>query len=930
MRRWLLLFVCSGLSFLALPDRAVAQLECADPDRLALIFDNGDVNYSPQVGVHFHMYAVLLNPSVPYVKGFEFRVGVPGSDSSLIKLSEILPANYINIGDSSGENQWDYLVGIASPVPVDNSRVVLISYTLLATSNFGQSDFILKQVETPSIPNSLAYLDANNQIRPMMPVTEDFTSPAARLWPQTPLVFCQAEIDPVFTVTIGGEGENIVAGVEARATDGYDTGLDLADPTPKLTFPHQDWLGSPATNYERDLRATYDPTSTTKTWTFTAAPALAGSPDYRVDLTFTPSFTASAGIGLVLYDRATGSTIDLPNAGMQYSFVSSTPRTLDLTIGTIVTSVPELVIDISTTSGMYQDALTRAATDADATNGFDAGFDQPEPTPPPGNYLATSFEHADWPLGPRFSADVRAAFDPTTEAKIWPLIVETDQSGPVVLNFAPSFAAGDGIGLQLRDLQTGQIFNLFPALTYMYSNSSATVRRFELIVGASLPPELNPASRPLPSGWSMVGLPLAPPAGANTAGAVLIDPSPGYAYAFTYSRYSGYQSVAPTTGVAPGIGYWLGTSAAFNWTMSGTRSLDGVTVPLTNGWNLVGNANWFPGPFEGLRVIQNGTTYEWLNAVQAGLVSADVQSYSGASGTYFDAIDLQPWQAYWINALTNDLSLSFHWENFQQLPARLIAPPATAKSADNSWRTDLVLTDASAKMRAVTFGVEALATAGFDPLYDRPQPPASPDGGPSLSFQHPEWELAAGKAFTRDLVGPGESPVRWTVAMTAPTAGPATLSWDSSNWPEGVDYQLYFPHENRVVVMSMRRQTSLSVNVGPQPLNVVVRTPDMTSDVGDLPTGGAYSLSAQPNPFNPITTVSFDLPQAGRAEIRIYSLRGELVSVLGGQEYTAGRHQEVWNGRDRQGRDVPSGSYFGRLQVDGQVQGEVVRMSLVR
>jgi hypothetical protein len=731
------------------------------------------------------------------------------------------------------------------------------------------------------------------------------------------------------TVTITGEYETIYASTTSGALDGYDA-TDVVDGSANLTFPHTDWPGSPATNYSRDSKAVFDPTIATKTWVFTAAASNPGSNGYQVDLAFTASFSVSSGIGVQLHDRSTGSTIDLLSAGMQYSYTSYTARTFDLTIGTLAPLKPEFTIDISTSCGLYSDGLTRAATNNAATDGFDGGFDQPEPTPPPGNYLATSFEHADWPLGPRFSADVRAAFDPTTEGKIWPLMVETDQSGPVVLNFAPSFASGDGIELQLHDLQTGQIFNLFPALSYMYSNSSASVRRFELIVGVSLPPELNPASRALPAGWSMVGLPLTPPVGANTAGTVLLDPSPGYAYAFSYNRFSGYQSVAPTAGVAPGVGYWLGTSAAFNWTMSGTRSLDGITVPMTNGWNLIGNANWFPGPFEGLQVIRNGTTYDWLFAVQAGLVSADVQSYNAANGAYFDAIDLQPWQAYWINALTSDLSLYFHWENFQQLPARLIAPPATAKSTDNSWRTDLVLTDASAKTRAVTFGVEALATAGFDPLYDRPQPPASPDGGPSLSFQHPEWELAAGKAFTRDLVGPGEDPVSWTAAMTAPTAGPATLSWDSSNWPEGVDYQLYFPHENRVVILSMRRQNSLTVNVGPQPLSVVVRTPDMTSDVGDPLTVGGYTLSAQPNPFNPITTVSFDLPHAGRAEIRIYSLRGELVSVLGGQAYTAGHHQEVWNGRDRQGRDVPSGSYFGRLQVDGQVQGEVVRMSLVR
>jgi len=733
------------------------------------------------------------------------------------------------------------------------------------------------------------------------------------------------------SVMITGEGETIIASTSSGALDGYD-GTDVVDGSYNLTIPHTDWPGSPATKYSRDNRAVYDPTVAMKTWVFTATAADPVTNGYQVDLSFTASFTADSGIGLLLHDRATGSTIDLRAAGMQYGYYASGTRTFDLTIGNPTPpTTPEYTIDIATTCGLYYDPLTRAATDNEATNGFDGALETPEPTPPPGNYLCTSMEHADWPLGPRFSADVRAAFDPTVASGFWPLMVETDQSGYVVLNFTPNFAANAGIGLQLRDLQTGLVLDLFPSLSYTYVNHGvATVRRFELSLGAVQPPALNPTSRPLPAGWSMVGLPLAPPAAASTVGDVLLEPSPGYAYAFTYGRYGGYQSVAATATASPGIGYWLGTSTGFNWTMTGTRLLGGVTVPLTNGWNLIGNANWFPAPFEGLVVLLNGVSYDWLTAVQFGLVSADVQSYDAASGAYFDAVDLQPWQAYWINGLTDNLILRFKWENFQQMPARLAAPPATDKAVTSDWHTDLVLTDALEKSRAVTFGVASLATAAFDPLYDRPMPPASPDGGPSLSFQHPEWALAAGNAFTRDLVGPADEPVSWTVAMTQPKAGAATLSWDPANWPEGVDYQLYFPHENRVVVMSMRHQTSLTVDVGPQPLTVVVRTPDLTSDVGDLPMVGDFSLSAQPNPFNPITTVSFNLPQAGRAEIRIYSLRGELVGVLGGHDYEAGRHQEVWNGRDRQGREVPSGSYFGRLHVDGEVQGPVVRMSLVR
>ena len=117
--------------------------------------------------------------------------------------------------------------------------------------------------------------------------------------------------------------------------------------------------------------------------------------------------------------------------------------------------------------------------------------------------------------------------------------------------------------------------------------------------------------------------------------------------------------------------------------------------------------------------------------------------------------------------------------------------------------------------------------------------------------------------------------------------------------------------------------------LSPKAIEVVVRTPDLTSGT-DAPVAHDYGLTVSPNPFNPQTTVAFDLPAAGRAEIRIYSVRGELVAVPGGRHYEAGHHREIWAGRDRQGRDVPSGTYFARLYSDNEARGPVSRMSLVR
>lgn len=85
----------------------------------------------------------------------------------------------------------------------------------------------------------------------------------------------------------------------------------------------------------------------------------------------------------------------------------------------------------------------------------------------------------------------------------------------------------------------------------------------------------------------------------------------------------------------------------------------------------------------------------------------------------------------------------------------------------------------------------------------------------------------------------------------------------------------------------------------------------------DLPRAGGLALSQNvPNPFNPSTTIAFELPEDGtarRVSIRVYDIRGALVRVLLEDDLTGGRRSVQWDGRDTKGREVPSGVYFYRL-----------------
>ena len=77
------------------------------------------------------------------------------------------------------------------------------------------------------------------------------------------------------------------------------------------------------------------------------------------------------------------------------------------------------------------------------------------------------------------------------------------------------------------------------------------------------------------------------------------------------------------------------------------------------------------------------------------------------------------------------------------------------------------------------------------------------------------------------------------------------------------------------------------------------------------PLPAATALSGiYPNPFNPRTTVAFDLAEPGRVHLEVHDARGALVRVLADGDYGAGTHEIVWNGRDNLGRGVGSGIYF--------------------
>jgi len=80
------------------------------------------------------------------------------------------------------------------------------------------------------------------------------------------------------------------------------------------------------------------------------------------------------------------------------------------------------------------------------------------------------------------------------------------------------------------------------------------------------------------------------------------------------------------------------------------------------------------------------------------------------------------------------------------------------------------------------------------------------------------------------------------------------------------------------------------------------------------------SLTNYPNPFNPETTISFQLKQDDELELSIYNIKGQKVKTLVKDNLTKGLHRVVWDGKDRNEIPVGSGVYFYKITASGTTQ----------
>ncbi len=111
-------------------------------------------------------------------------------------------------------------------------------------------------------------------------------------------------------------------------------------------------------------------------------------------------------------------------------------------------------------------------------------------------------------------------------------------------------------------------------------------------------------------------------------------------------------------------------------------------------------------------------------------------------------------------------------------------------------------------------------------------------------------------------------------------------------------------------------------------LNDSVFSPGQTVDfqnsivvnaIGDVESGLPETFVLHPNfpnPFNPETTIRFDVPNHSKVSLVIYDILGKEIAKLADEKFNAGYYQLRWSGRDNRGQIVPAGVYFYRIKAE--------------
>ena len=375
-------------------------------------------------------------------------------------------------------------------------------------------------------------------------------------------------------------------------------------------------------------------------------------------------------------------------------------------------------------------------------------------------------------------------------------------------------------------------------------------------------------------GWSLISVPATPEDPAYEQ--VFSNVAPDFA---PYRWSGGKYEAAPT--IAAGEALWVSTGVTAVQSYAGT-TLEVASFDLDPGWNMIAGPNCelpLAAVEDPSGVIVPGTLYAYRDS-------------------YESAESFEVGRGYWINASAAG-TITLDCSDAESL---------VAKFDDIVVLDDfgvLSVTDASGHSQELYFG------GTLDTDVDRRRfsmPPGGPDGSFDVRFTAGSWLHEGEKAIVR-LKGV-QFPARVELSrMAVDFNGIAVVE----QIVDGV-VESQIMSVGDVLTIENERITAIRVR---SMFDVQAELPDQFTLHGNYP-----------NPFNPQTTLVFDLPEAARVRLTVYDLLGRRVMAVPEAEFSAGAARQI----NLDASSLASGTYLYHLQAETSAGSEVRvgRMTLLK
>ncbi len=353
-----------------------------------------------------------------------------------------------------------------------------------------------------------------------------------------------------------------------------------------------------------------------------------------------------------------------------------------------------------------------------------------------------------------------------------------------------------------------------------------------------------------------------------------------------------------------GESYWLYQRVEDNLllgtTAGETGNMSGTSLSLVPGWSFIGS----PYPFE---INISLDQVQFYGPITYGLAAEEWSSIVN---------ELDPWNGYAVyNRTSNDQTITLNpTVSSAGLVARVV-------DQEEGWLISLRVSADEYQDRFNTIGALETADNGLE-WHDNPEITA-PGKSVSLSFKIPDDESV--QDVTSDVRALDNRLKLWDAKIrSTDLEGTMTLTWAiEQSLPADKALQLLDLNTRTVVDMLLLDHLELGLLDSRYDRQIKIISGDPAAVAGtisdilalipvELSLDGNY-----PNPFNPVTTIRFGLPEPRKIRITVINLLGQEIIELVNDWKDIGRHEVQWQGQDHHGRPVASGMYFSVLS-DGQ------------